>query len=214
MEDSSGRFKVGITNNLTKRKRAVETAAGLSIVDVQSWKVQHQLTKLEVSIFKEFASHRLCGEWFSSVDVDLISSIVEAHNGLTFETTESRTEITGSSYSWDCRNYHPIASATHFVSELTGEDIPIQMHEVVIWRVILENYREYGRAGKVYTASFKDLSGILNVAISSINRAIKKFELHGVMETESGSFTGATKTRYINVNTLRLIVKKTQTTGE
>lgn len=209
MKDANGRFKVGVTKQLSKRRKTLETALGMPIVLVRSWSIPYQGRKLEQDVFKEFSEFRLDGEWFSCVNVDIVEEMVGSHIQNTAPVKSRVLHIFENRvYSRAKDLYHPVTSTTHFVSLRTGEHVKVSLADMAVLATLTSKFRQHHKSGKdgLYSITFSQLARLVNCAKSVVARSVRMFEEHGIISRKVG-LGSEMSSEYLSIQQVTLLVK-------
>lgn len=78
-ESTSGRFKIGISKNPEHRIKQLNTGNPEKLILIHAYLATEAGNQSEQLAHKLFDEHRLHGEWFSNVDLNLLPSYVTEH---------------------------------------------------------------------------------------------------------------------------------------
>lgn len=70
MENSSGLFKIGISNNPERRLSQIKNASGLSVKLLATWETSEDAYTVEQRLHKKFKDQRTHGEWFTNLSIE------------------------------------------------------------------------------------------------------------------------------------------------
>ena len=76
--NETGLVKIGIANDVTKRRRTLERAGGVHIRVIKTYGPYHQASALEASIHKMLDKCRMNGEWFKCTADEAVKAAEEA----------------------------------------------------------------------------------------------------------------------------------------
>lgn len=74
MENSTGLFKIGISNSPQRRLSQIKNASGLAVKLLATWETAEDAYTVEQRLHKKFKDKRTHGEWFKDLSVELIES--------------------------------------------------------------------------------------------------------------------------------------------